>query len=157
MRTPTLDDSHWKPVRLLLQAVDGQISEVYAKHNLQDIPPRYSMVLIHLHSHGPSSIKDLATALDVSHSAMSQTTTKMRKDGFVQSAPGSDARTRLIEVTERGAQVVPFLEAEWWATEAALKQLDDEVGVGLRQAAQALHQALARKPFAERITEHLKT
>lgn len=159
MRSPTIHDSHWRPVRLLMQSIDAQIAALYDERGISGVPPRYSMVLITLGA-GERTIKDLAAAVEVTHSAMSQTVAAMRRDGLVGTAPGStvpggDARTRLVTLTDRGRDLVPFLEAEWWATEAVLAQIDAESGGGLRAAAMRVTQALAAQSFADRVRDQL--
>lgn len=155
MRSPTIHDSHWRPVRLLLQSIDGQISALYDERGIAGVPPRYSMVLITLGAGGGRTIKDLAADTEVTHSAMSQTVAAMRRDALVRTVPGGDARTRLVTLTDHGRELVPFLETEWWATEAVLEQIDAETGGGLRVAAEQVAKALATRSFAERVREHL--
>src|SRR5690625_3792003 len=103
MRSPTIHDSHWRPVRLLMQSIDAQIAALYDERGIEGVPPRYSIVLITLRA-GERTIKDLAVEAEVTHSAMSQTVAAMRRDGLVRtvagsSVPGGDARTRLVALT----------------------------------------------------------
>lgn len=148
-------DSRWRPVRLLLESMNSEIAAVYAAHGVQGVPPRFSLVLIRLAALGPLTIRALAKEVEVTHSAMSQTVAAMRRDGLVASAPGEDARTRLITLTDRGRELVPFLEAEWWATEAAVAELEAEVPYPLSQVVADLSAALERRPFRERVAAHL--
>lgn len=146
-------------MRLLVQSIDAQIAALYAERGTDGVPPRYSMVLIDLGA-GERTIKELAAEVEVTHSAMSQTVAAMRRDGLVRTSAGSsvpagDARTRLVALTDRGRELVPFLEAEWWATEAILEQIDAEAGGGLREAAVRVAQVLAQRPFADRVRAHL--
>lgn len=149
------EDGHWRPVRLLLESMSAQIAELYAERGAVGVPPRFSMVLIRLGTDNRSTITELATTLEVTHSAMSQTVAAMAKEGLVQTVPGKDARTRVVTLTEQGRDLVPFLEAEWRATEAAVIELDREVGGGLRQAVQDITRALEDRPFADRLRHHL--
>ena len=143
------------PLFDLLNAMDDQIATVYAQHGVAGVRPRFSKALIRLHRHGPLTIKALAAQLSVTHSAMSQTVTAMRRDGLLDSAPGDDARTRTVFLTEAGRTLVPFLEAEWRATEAAWAELDAEVPYPLAQVVADLREALTRRSFADRVDHHL--
>jgi DNA-binding MarR family transcriptional regulator len=124
---------------------------------VRGVRPRFSKALIKLAHLGPLSIKQLAQAVDVTHSAMSQTVTALRKEGLVDVRPGEDARTRTVQLTPEGRDVVPFLEAEWRATEAAVAELEAEVPYPLTAVVRDLGGALARRSFYDRILGHLPT
>jgi DNA-binding MarR family transcriptional regulator len=143
------------PLKALLADMDGAIAELYARRGIRGVRPRFSMALIRLHHLGPLSVKALAAEVAVTHSAMSQTVAAMRGEGLVQTAPGPDARTRLVALTARGAELVPFLEAEWRATEAAVAQLDGELPYRVTRVIRDMGEALARRPFVDRIEEQL--
>ncbi len=135
--------------------MDAQIAEVYAQRGVTGVRPRFSKALIRLHHRGPLTVKQLAEQVDVTHSAMSQTLTAMRREGLVESSPGDDARTRTVALTDKGRALVPFLEAEWRATEAAWAELDAEVPYPLGQVVADLGAALQQRSFAERVSHQL--
>jgi len=147
--------SSLRPLKQLLDAMDDDIARLYAQRGLTGVRPRFSMTLIRLRHLGPMTIRQLAAEVDVTHSAMSQTITAMRREGLVQSSPGADARTRTITLTDKGRAQVPFLEAEWRATEAAVAELEAEVPYPMTRVVADLAAALERRSFLERITEHL--
>lgn len=147
--------SRWRPLWLLLAAMDDDIARLYAERELPGIPPRFTMPLIRLSHRGAMTIKQLADSLDVTHSAMSQTVSALRRQGMVRTVPGSDARTREVTLTNRAHAVVPFLEAEWRATERAVAELEAEIPYPLSQVVTDLETALARRPFHDRIARHL--
>ncbi|GAA4539952.1 MarR family winged helix-turn-helix transcriptional regulator [Pseudonocardia xishanensis] len=144
------------PLKALLADMDGAIAELYARRGIAGVRPRFSMALIRLHHRGPLSVKELAAEVDVTHSAMSQTVSAMRREGLVESTPGPDARTRLVALTAKGADLVPFLEAEWRATEAAVAQLDGELPYRVTQVIADMAAALRERPFVDRISEQLR-
>lgn len=116
--------------------------------------PRYAYALIRLAHTGPLTIRELAESLGRTHSAISQTLAGMRREGLVDSEPGEDARTRRITLTERGRSLIPFLEAEWRATEQAVARLDDEVMPhSLSRAVVATTEALRRYSMKDRISD----
>jgi DNA-binding MarR family transcriptional regulator len=145
----------WNPVFALLRAMDDEIAAVYAGWGLDDVRPRFAPAVLELRARGPLTIRDLAAAVGVTHSAMSQTVTAMRGAGLVESVPGPDARTRVVRLTDRGVEVSARVRAEWDATEAALAALEAEVATPLTRAAAEIEAALRRKPFRDRITENL--
>ena len=148
--------SHWRPLKELLDAMDADIAALYAERGVHGVRPRFSMALIKLRHRGPLTIKELAALTGVTHSAMSQTVSALRTEGLVTTEAGPDARTRRVTLTSRGDRVVPFLEAEWRATEDAVAQLEAEVPYALTAVVRDLREALDRQPFRERIEEHLR-
>jgi DNA-binding MarR family transcriptional regulator len=156
-RTPDpTEQSRWRPIRLLLAAMDRDIAALYEERGLADIRPRFAMPLIRLARRGPMTIRQLADSLDVTHSAMSQTVGSLRRQGLVRSLPGSkDARTREIALTKRAREIVPFLESEWRATEQSLADIEDEIPYPLTRVVDDVKAALARRSFHDRIVGHL--
>ncbi|MER5493878.1 MarR family winged helix-turn-helix transcriptional regulator [Streptomyces sp. NPDC002454] len=152
---PTVHRDPWYSLYALMSAMDAEIEKVYVEHGIQGVRPRFAYPLIRLAHTGPLTIRELAESLDRSHSAISQTVAAMRKEGLVTSEPGPDARTRRIDLTERGRSMVPFLEAEWRATHATVAELDREVPYAMTAVVEEVRRALERRPMRERILHHL--
>lgn len=150
------EQSRWRPLRVLLAAMDRDIARLYEDRGLDAVRPRYVMPLIRLGRGGPMTIRQLAAGLDVTHSAMSQTVSTLRREGLVRTVAGSDARTREVALTAKARQIVPFLEAEWRATERAVAELEDEIPYALSQVVKDIETALARRSFHDRIVESLE-
>jgi DNA-binding MarR family transcriptional regulator len=142
-------------MREIFDRMDAGISEVYAELGIVGVRPRFSMVIIFLES-GPLSIRELAREVNVTHSAMSQTVTAMRTDGLIRSAPGADARSRMIELTASGRKLIEPLRREWFATEAVLAEIDAEVPYPLGQLIGDLRGALDRRSFTDRLRAQLQ-
>ncbi|MCP2323912.1 DNA-binding MarR family transcriptional regulator [Hamadaea flava] len=148
-------DSRWRPVRLLLEAVDQQIASIYADAGVDGMRTRFVGPLIQLGRRGAMTVRELADSVEVTHSAMSQTVAAMRSAGFVADAANSDGRTRRVQLSERGRAAIPLLEAEWRATEDSLAELEAEVPYPLTQVVADLAAALAKRSFRERLDAHL--
>ncbi|WP_237103367.1 MarR family winged helix-turn-helix transcriptional regulator [Nonomuraea sp. MG754425] len=138
-------------MRHVHELMDGAIADLYAEHGLPDYRPRYSPVVRTLVEQGPLPIRDLAAAIGVTHSAASQTVVQMRRSGFVTMEKGSDARHRIVHLTGRARAALPLIEAEWAATERAVRELDAELPVPLEQLMTATLDALRRRDFRARI------
>lgn len=151
----TADRSTWRPLRRLLAAMDDQIGEVYRQAGLTEITPRFGMPLIRLHHAGPMTITELARSVGVTHSAMSQTVTAMRKAGLIRTTIGNDARSKRIALTAKARGLVVFLEAEWTATEDAVDEIEAEIPYALGKATEDIRKLLERKSFRQRILDHL--
>lgn len=147
---------YWRPLFELQAALAAELAEVYRMHAPSAVRERFAYPMIRLAHRGPMTISALATSLGLTHSAVSQTVTAMRAQGLVISAPGTDARTQVVQLTDEGRDLVPFLESEWRATEAAINELDSELASGLSEYVAGMTRQLQKRNFAERITAHLR-
>ncbi|RCG15497.1 MarR family transcriptional regulator [Streptomyces reniochalinae] len=135
--------------------MDAEIEQVYLARGIKGVRPRFAYPLVRLAHTGPLTIRELAESLGRSHSAISQTVAAMRREGLVTSEPGPDARTRRVDLTERGRSLVPFIEAEWRATHATVAELDAELPHPLTTVVEELRRALERRSMRQRVLEHL--
>lgn len=160
MPTPAdpTEQSLWRPLHLLLAAMDRDIARVYDERGVTGLrPSRYVVPLVRLTRRGPMSIRQLADSVGVTHSAMSQTVAAMRREGLVRTvAGGADARTREVTPTKKGRALVPLMEAEWRATEAALAELEAELAYPVSQVVRDVEAALGRRSFHDRIAAILE-
>ncbi|WP_239574777.1 MarR family transcriptional regulator [Actinokineospora baliensis] len=131
--------------------MEADVARVYADAGLGWYRPRFSPYLRLLAADGPRSIRGLATGVGVTHSAASQTVAQLRRDGLVTLEPGADARQRIVRLTDRALDLLPFVDAEWAATAAAATELDAELPHPLSAVLAALEEALARRPLRDRI------
>src|SRR5690606_31450390 len=103
-----------------MAALDDEISRLYDERGLPGVRPRFAMPLIRLARRGPLAIRQRADTFALTNAAMSQAVECGCLEGLGRAvAAEADGRTRVVELTERARAVVPFLEAEWRATEQA--------------------------------------
>ncbi|MFE9692281.1 MarR family winged helix-turn-helix transcriptional regulator [Micromonospora sp. NPDC005806] len=140
-------------LRHVLELLDGDVATVYTELDLADYRPRYSPLVRVLLADGPLPIRDLADRVGVTHSAASQTVAQMSRAGLVTLAPGTDARQRIVTLTDRAHALRPVIEAEWAATTSAMRQLDVELPVPLADELYAVLAALRRRPLRDRIVD----
>lgn len=137
-------------IRHLIELLDGDVQAAYEAGGLA-WRPRYTPVLRGLLSLGPASIKALAGTIGISHSAVSQTVAQMTKDALVELQPGTDARERIVILTPKAQAMVPALQRQWAAVNAASDTLDAELSTPLSGIVGEAIDALNRRPFGERI------
>lgn len=140
-------------LRHLLELLDGDVAAVYADLGLPDIRPRFAPVVRTLATSGPCTIRDLAAAIGVTHSAASQTVAEMTRQDLVRLEPGDDARQRIVHLTERAAQLRPVIDAEMAATDTAAGALDAELPYPLSRLVEEAITALEHHPMRGRIGE----
>ncbi len=140
-------------LRHVLELTEADVSAFFEDIGLGDYRPRFTPVVRALVARGPLSIRDLAAEVGVTHSAASQTVAQMARQDLVSLRPGTDARQRIVSLTEKTQRLMPTLEGEWAATLAAAAQLEAELPYPLREVLVAVVEALERKPLRERIAE----
>ncbi|RRS01522.1 MarR family winged helix-turn-helix transcriptional regulator [Glycomyces terrestris] len=141
-------------LRHVLDRLEADVAAVYRDQGLPEYRPRFSPVVRALEAEGPLSIRDLAAAIGVTHSAASQTAAQMARAGLVTHAadPG-DHRRRLVALTPKARALLPRIAAEWEATAAAMADLDAELTVPLGGLLAEAAAALERKPLRDRMAE----
>lgn len=149
------EQSIWRPLRVLQQAMDDDIGRIYAEAGIDGLKPSYVMELLRLHARGPMTITDLAVSVQRTHSALSQKVAAMRAAGLVRTTAGPDGRSKTVVLTAKARSIVGRLASEWRATEAAVAELEDEIPYPLSRVATDLEEALRRKSFHDRIAEKL--
>lgn len=147
--------SLFSPVLTLMQEIEEAIAALYRDNDVAGVRPRFSMALIGLADHGPMTIRDLAVFTGVTHAAMSQSVKAMKGAGLVRTETGRDARSVMVGLSEKGRSVVPFLEAEWDATEAMMAELEAEIPYALTQVISDIRDRLAVESLPERLARHM--
>ncbi|MFC3449534.1 MarR family winged helix-turn-helix transcriptional regulator [Amycolatopsis speibonae] len=141
-------------LRHVLEMTEADVSAFFEDIGLGDYRPRFTPFVRAIVTHGPLPIRDLAAEVGVTHSAASQTIAQMARQDLVSLRPGvTDARQRIVSLTEKTLRLMPTLEAEWAATSAAAEQLEAELPYPLRAVLVAAVEALERKSLRDRIAE----
>ena len=151
------EQSLWRPLRVLQQAMDAEIARIYAEAGVQGLKPSFVMELLRLQAHGPMTIGELADSVQRTHSATSQKVAAMRAAGFVRTTTGTDGRSKNVVLTAKARRIIGRLAAEWRATEAAVAQLEEELPYPLSQVVRDIEEALQRRDFYDRVAEKLDT
>jgi DNA-binding MarR family transcriptional regulator len=149
------EHSRWRPLRLLLAAMDADIARVYTEAQVEGLKPSYVMELLRLHARGPMTITELAESVQLTHSAVSQKVAAMRAAGWVRTVTGDDARSKKVMLTAKAARLAGRLAAEWRATEAAVAELEEEIPYPLSRVVTDIEEQLRRKSFHDRVAEKL--
>ena len=156
MASDALEGAFFAKFRASFDAMSADVARTLHDLGLTDYRPRYSAVIRVVAAEGPVTIRHVSTRMGTTHSASSQTVSEMAQRGLVRLRPGSDARERVVHLTAKAQRLLPLIDAEWKATAAALRELDGELSAPLGTIAAELADALARRPFHDRIGAHLE-
>ena len=140
-------------LRRLLELMDGEVEAIYREEH-PFYAPRYTPIMKALADGERLTIKAIAKRSSVSHSAASQTITRMVEHGLVALSAAEDKRSRIVELTEAGKALLPWLEGRWNATTRAAEALDRELPYPLSVLLSQAIAALEDEPFRARIRSH---
>ena len=103
------ENSLWRPLRMLQEAIAADISRVYAEAGVGGFKASFVMELLRLHARGPMTIAELAESVQRTHSAISQKVAAMRAAGLVRTTAGPDARSKRVVLTPKARRLVDRL------------------------------------------------
>ncbi|MEU7000965.1 helix-turn-helix domain-containing protein [Nonomuraea sp. NPDC046570] len=139
-------------LRHLLDLLDGDVASIYTDLGLDGFRPRFTPIIRALAASGPASIRDLARAIGVTHSAASQTVAHLARENLVSLTPGDDARQRIVTLTPTAERLLPTLDLEWTATATAAAEFEAELSYPLSTLIDEALTALHHRPMRQRIT-----
>lgn len=142
-------------LRHLVELLDGGVEAVYREQGL-NCRSRFTPIIRHLEHVGPSSIRQIADASGLTHSAVSQTVSQMLAQGLVASTTGKDARERIISFTPEGEALLPRLHVIWKSIWAASDDLSKDVGSSLNDVLAQAVAAVTERPFRDRILKNVE-
>ncbi|HEV7655947.1 MAG TPA: MarR family transcriptional regulator [Mycobacteriales bacterium] len=137
-------------LRTLFEQMDSDVGTALSELGLTGYRGRFSPY-VRVLAEGPASVRQLAAATGVTHSAASQSVAAMVRTGWAAQRVGADARERIVALTDRARQALPAIRAEWEVTAAALAGLDAELPYPLSTFVTDLRAALERRPFRDRM------
>jgi DNA-binding MarR family transcriptional regulator len=141
-------------LRHLVELLDGDVERRYRALGVA-YRPRYTAVVKVLDREVDASIRDVADAAGITHSAASQTVRQMQVAGLVEASGSDDARERRVRLTAKARRLLPALRAQWAATNAAAEALERELARPLSATLDAAIEALERRSFYARIGDQL--
>jgi DNA-binding MarR family transcriptional regulator len=99
-------------------------------------------------------LTDIAEQLEVSHSAVSQLVTGLKKKGLVETAPcADDGRRQLVMLTPKGEALLLEVQPVWSAITLAMKDVASPV---LLEAITQVETAVQQQPLSIRILSSMK-
>jgi DNA-binding MarR family transcriptional regulator len=128
-------DAKWEPtVPALLNMVSRSgapgLRAAFAAAGLDGIRPAQAVALVPL-TVGGLHASDLADQLRVSRQAVAQAVAALERHGYVVRGPHpSDARARVIELTDRGRQALRVMRSNALAVEKQWRDVLGEKGLG---------------------------
>ncbi len=139
-------------LRRLSESIDEDAGRIYSELGIR-FQQRWVGILEELAKRGPQTVGELAEALGIRHSSVSQTRRSLEEVGLVESgAHPDDARSRKLRLSASGKQLIRKLEPLWEILNATSIELDQEAG-HVVAALDRLDAALDRLSLYERVRQ----
>jgi DNA-binding MarR family transcriptional regulator len=139
-------------LRHLVELLDSAVEDAYVAADLPDYRPRFTPVMRVLAARQQVTIGEIAELAGITQPAATQTVALMQKKGWLRIEAGTqDARQRVVSLSEAGEALLPRVAECWRATKLAADGLDAELDTPLSQCLAQAMEALAARPFGERI------
>lgn len=106
----------------------------------------------------PVPMIDIADQLEISHSAVSQMVTNLKKKGLLKTTPcKEDGRRQLVAFSKKGEELLQQIQPVWEAITTAMEALamENKQSQQVLAAIAQIEQAVQQKPLSERIKEQL--
>ena len=135
----------------------SDVNRIYRKHKIR-FEASWFPVFYLLSEQREVSIKQIADALHISHSAASQLISSLQGKGLVKSeVSSSDARHKVVAFTAKGERLLQQVLPVWQAMQQAMEELSSESAASkkLLHALTAIENNLAEKSVFERMEEKL--
>lgn len=130
-----------------LKAISDQLyamaDEAYAQHGIP-LQSRWFPILKLLHDNGPTIVGEVAAAVGQTHSAISQLTNRLVREGWVvTSTDADDRRTRRLALTAKAEAALREARPLWRAMRESLEQRVHEAGLDGQRTLDGLAQVAA--------------
>jgi DNA-binding MarR family transcriptional regulator len=106
----------------------------------------------------PVPMIDISEQLEISHSAVSQMVTNLKKKGLLKTTPcKEDGRRQLVAFSKKGEELLQQIQPVWEAITEAMNELvmENKQSQQVLAAIAQIEQAVQQKPLSERIRQQL--
>lgn len=137
----------------------GDVNRIYKSHNIAFDASWFPIFYI-LSKQDAVSISEIASQLEVSHSAASQMVSSLQEKGIIKAeTTAEDARKKLITFTPKGKKILAQVLPVWTALQQAMEALitEGEHSRHMLQAIKEIETNLEKTPLLNRIEQKLGT
>ncbi|MEM9385181.1 MAG: hypothetical protein AAGA68_08990 [Pseudomonadota bacterium] len=119
------------------------------------IPVRSVSTLLYLHQEGPSSLVEIARALNEPHQLTAQRTSRLSSLSMLSSrADTKDRRRRMFSLTPKGKREATKVQARCKEALVVFDNLNSELNVNVARLLDAAYDALLTRSMLARSTDH---
>lgn len=141
-------------LRQLAAQVSKDAENTYAKFGFA-IEPKWFPVFYVLASKGADSVVNIAKEINHSHVSVSKIVKEMKARDLIESYKSSDdSRVTLVALNDKAKAMVPQMEKQCDAIDAAMRELKEETGIDLWEAVSVVERHLRYRPISARVDAH---
>ncbi len=138
-------------LRQLAAQVSKDAENTYTKFGFA-IEPKWFPVFYVLASKGADSVVNIAKEINHSHVSVSKIVKEMKARELIESYKSSDdSRVTLVALNSKAKAMVPQMEKQCDAIDAAMRELKDETGIDLWEAVSVVERHLRYRPISARV------
>ena len=138
-------------LRQLAAQVSKDAENTYAKFGFA-IEPKWFPVFYVLASKGADSVVNIAKEINHSHVSVSKIVKEMKARDLIESYKSSDdSRVTLVALNSKAKAMVPQMEKQCDAIDAAMRELKEETGIDLWEAVSVVEKHLRYRPISARV------
>ena len=138
-------------LRQLAAQVSKDAENTYAKFGFA-IEPKWFPVFYVLASKGADSVVNIAKEINHSHVSVSKIVKEMKARDLIESYKSSDdSRVTLVALNSKAKAMVPQMETQCDAIDAAMRELKEETGIDLWEAVSVVEKHLRYRPISARV------
>jgi len=138
-------------LRRIADRMTCEVADVYRDQSVT-FHPRWFGVFHLLSTSAPVSIREAASCLGVSHTAVSVVVKEMQRARLVSATRDrSDGRRRRLTLSPRGVDLSAALQPLWQSFEVSSEEVLREAGSDLLGALNGLERSLDRRSLSDRI------
>ncbi len=138
-------------LRQLAAQVSKDAENTYGKFGFA-IEPKWFPVFYVLASKGADSVVNIAKEINHSHVSVSKIVKEMKATGLIESYKSSDdSRVTLVALNDTAKAMVPQMEKQCDAIDAAMRELKEETGIDLWEAVSVVERHLRYRPISARV------
>lgn len=123
-----------------------QVDHVYREHRI-GLQARWFPLLALLQAQGPQTVGDAATAIGLTHSAVSQLANRLTGAGLLAREAGGDRRRRVLALTDRAREELRKARPLWQAMRTSIEQRILDTGADLLGALSLYEASLDSHPL----------
>jgi DNA-binding MarR family transcriptional regulator len=133
-------------------------AEIYRSNNIDFEPKWFPLFYLLSKEERELGIMEIAEKLNISHPAVIQLAKELEKQGWILSKKSKkDARKRFLQLTPKGRDFLPQLQAIWTDIRALNEQIINSQATNLLRALEEIEQVYAAKSYAERMNDFQKS
>jgi len=143
-------------LRQLAAQVSQDAEKTYEKFGF-NIEPKWFPVFYVLADKGAQSVVNIAKEISHSHVSVSKIVKAMKMADLIESHKSKeDSRITLVQLNNRAKAMVPNMQKQCDAIDAAMKQLEQDAGVDLWRALTVTERHLRFRPISSRVDEKIE-